>query len=907
VRIRGRVLPITIGLVLSLCTGRGTLWAADAAAPEAVPTKETAPRPEPQAQPRPVTSVLVDRIGDIKDDSVPTPFAVLYDQSTSIGTNATSQNFEAAYDAYDNQAADDFVVTAGAGWNVTTVFAPGAYSATHGSPASMRVTFFADAAGVPGAPICDFPALAFTEAPVGTFTINIPGGCILTAGTKWVSVVANLNFGGGGGQWFWSTRTVLTGNPSKWQNPGGGFMTPCATWGTRTTCLAGQTDPDMAYRLDGNIASCTVNADCADGNLCNGVETCTGGACQPGTPVNCVDGLQCTQDVCTPATGVCSHPPNLCSDGDSCTVDTCSEATGCGHTSPTPLHFCNAGSITIPSAGSGTPYPSPIVVSGLGTSASVCSVELLGLNHTFPDDIDILLSGPLGGASNAIIMSDVGGSSDVTGVNLTLKDAAATSLPDSAILTTGTFKPTNIGGGDVFAAPAPAPAGGSALSVFNGTDPNGTWRLFVTDQFTPDGGAFANGWCVNIVVSGCSIDAQCSDGNPCNGVETCVGGACQAGTPLICDDGLICTIDTCNPANGQCVFTADPCDDVNRCTADYCDEENGCQHANRCEQFCASGPITINDGTSTTPAPGTPYPSSIVVSGVTAPAQLASVEFLLSHTFPDDVDMLLVGPTAPTQNVVIFSDAGGGTDVTNAFVTISDVAPGVEPDSGPLVDGIYKPTNFEATDIFSAPAPAPSAATTLSPTFDGNPNGTWSLYVQDDAAQDTGSVGAWCVNILPPGCLSNAECDDSNPCTNDICASGGCFNTANTAACDDGNGCTVGDTCSFGSCNPGSTITPPSETTGLQVSPDKSTLTWTAAVSATSYDVVRGSTGAFPVGPGGGDEACFGPYAGPTGSDPGTPASGGGFWYLSRAKNSCGTGTYGSQSNATPRVTTTCP
>ena len=67
------------------------------------------------------------------------------------------------------------------------------------------------------------------------------------------SVVANLNFAGGGGQWFWSTRTVLTGNPSKWQNPGGGFQTGFATWGTRTTCLAGQTDPDFAFRLDGNV------------------------------------------------------------------------------------------------------------------------------------------------------------------------------------------------------------------------------------------------------------------------------------------------------------------------------------------------------------------------------------------------------------------------------------------------------------------------------------------------------------------------------------------------------------------------------------------------------------------------------------------------------------------------------
>ena len=801
-RTRGRVSLIAIGLVL--CTvGRGTPWAAEAVVPNAESTKEMVGRVE--AQSKPVVSVPAVR----NEDPFPASLAVLYDQTANVNANATSQNFEASYDIYDNQAADDFIVSAGSGWNVTTVFAPGAYSTTHGTPASMRVTFFADAAGVPGAPICDFPALAFTEAPVGAFTINIPGGCVLSTGKKWVSVVANLNFGGGGGQWFWSTRTVLTGSPSKWQNPGGGFNTGCSTWGTRTTCLSGQTDPDMAFRLEGGIASCTVNADCADGNLCNGVETCTAGSCLPGTPVDCSDGLQCTLDVCTPATGVCSNPPNPCSDGDSCTADSCSEAGGCQHTTPAPLRFCSAGGITIPSVGSGVPYPSSIAVSGLGLSASLCSVELLGIAHTFPDDIDILLAGPLGGASNAIIMSDVGGSVDITGVNLTLKDAAAASLPDSTILTTGTFKPTNIGGGDTWPAPAPAPAGGSALSVFNGTNPNGNWNLFLRDQFSGDAGAIANGWCVNIVVSSCSSDAECSDGNSCNGIETCVSGACTPGTATDCDDSLFCTIDSCNPANGQCVHNPNPCNDNNLCTSDVCDETNGCQNINRCEQFCASGPIAINDGTSTAPAPGTPYPSAIVVSGVGAPAQLASVEFLLTHTFPDDVDFLLVGPTATTQNAIIFSDAGGSDDVLNRYLILSDVGATGVPDGGPLVDGAtYKPTNIGTGDIFAAPAPAPTAATTLSPMFDGNPNGSWSLYVVDDAAQDTGSVGAWCLNILPPGCTSDTQCDDGNPCTSDTCASGACFNANNTAPCEDGNACTSGDVCADGQCTSGGAVDP---------------------------------------------------------------------------------------------------
>jgi len=95
VRTRGRVCPIAFALVLILCTGRGTLWAAQPAAPPEAPTKESVGRVE--AQSRPMTSVPVVRT----DDVFPSSFAVLYDQTANVNANATSQNFEAAYNAYD--------------------------------------------------------------------------------------------------------------------------------------------------------------------------------------------------------------------------------------------------------------------------------------------------------------------------------------------------------------------------------------------------------------------------------------------------------------------------------------------------------------------------------------------------------------------------------------------------------------------------------------------------------------------------------------------------------------------------------------------------------------------------------------------------------------------------------------
>jgi hypothetical protein len=51
----------------------------------------------------------------------------------------------------------------------------------------------------------------------------------------------------------------------------------------------------------------------------------------------------------------------------------------------------------------------------------------------------------------------------------------------------------------------------------------------------------------------CTTDAECDDGNICDGAEYCQAGICYNRTPLVCDDGDPCTVNTCDPMLG-CQF-----------------------------------------------------------------------------------------------------------------------------------------------------------------------------------------------------------------------------------------------------------------------------------------------------------------------------------------------------------------
>lgn len=170
--------------------------------------------------------------------------------------------------------------------------------------------------------------------------------------------------------------------------------------------------------------------------------------------------------------------------------------------------------------------------------------------------------------------------------------------------------------------------------------------------------------------------------------------------------------------------------------------------------FSNSAAITIADV-----GAGTPYPSTINVAGRGGTITKVTLTLKgLGQTYPDDVDILLVGPGG--QKLMLFSDVGGDYDVNNVTVTLADAATAALPDNGPLVAGTFKPTDAapgEVRDLFPAPAPPGPYATSLA-AFNGlAANGTWSLFVNDDGPGDAGTIaGGWSLTITTTGPANTA-------------------------------------------------------------------------------------------------------------------------------------------------------
>jgi hypothetical protein len=166
--------------------------------------------------------------------------------------------------------------------------------------------------------------------------------------------------------------------------------------------------------------------------------------------------------------------------------------------------------------------------------------------------------------------------------------------------------------------------------------------------------------------------------------------------------------------------------------------------------FSNPGYIAINDHNF-----ATPYPSIINTKCIPGTVTKVTVTlYQVSHTFPDDIDLLLVSPSG--QALTLMSDAGGGHSINGVNLTFDQMAPGLLPDSSQIVGGTYKPTDYESDAPWPLPAPQPSVGDMFA--FNGtNTHGAWALYAVDDNDVDVGAIAGgwsltftWTGSALPP-------------------------------------------------------------------------------------------------------------------------------------------------------------
>ncbi|HEX4824763.1 MAG TPA: hypothetical protein VFV19_10635 [Candidatus Polarisedimenticolaceae bacterium] len=588
-------------------------------------------------------------------------------------------------------------------------------------------------------------------------------------------------------------------------------------------------------------------APCDDGNACTTGDTCGGGSCQPGGPTSCDDGNPCTDDSCDPVLG-CVHTNNTasCDDGNACTSgDTCSDgvcqpgaAVTCNDNNPCTDDSCDPQTGCVYTNNTASCDDGNACTTGDVCSDGTCSGAAVNCDDNNPCTDDSC--------------------NPATGCVHTDNTAPCS---DGNACTTG----DTCGGGTCHA---------GAAVICNDNNP------CTDDSCNPATG------CVYTPNT-----APCNDGNACTSGDVCGGGTCHAGAPVVCNDNNPCTDDSCNPATG-CVYTPNtaPCNDGNACTTgDTCG--GGTCHA--------GAPVVCNDSNPCTddscnPATGCVYTNNTASC--------------------DDGNACTTGDTC-----------GGGTCHAGGAVTCDDNNPCTDDSCNPATGCVYTNNTASCDDgnactsgdtcgggTCHGGAPVVCNDNNACTTDSCNP-ATGCVYTNNNNACDDGNActsGDVCGGGSCHG--TPIVCNDNNVCTDDSCnPATGCVYTANTASCDDGNDCTTGDTCSGGTCS-GTPVAAPGEVTGVLV--DKSgsdaVISWTVALGATQSDMVRGSLGALPVGPGGGDETCFNDLSGATATDASVPAADSGYFYLVRGQSACGTGTWGDQvidGVSTARTSTTCP
>ncbi|MCH8148095.1 MAG: hypothetical protein IH987_08915, partial [Planctomycetes bacterium] len=266
----------------------------------------------------------------------------------------------------------------------------------------------------------------------------------------------------------------------------------------------------------------------------------------------------------------------------------------------------------------------------------------------------------------------------------------------------------------------------------------------------------------------CVCDAECDDGQFCNGDERCVNDVCLAGTPPDCDDGDPFTDDFCDEGAdtcgnelfpGFCYVDAD-CNDGNACTDEICDRPDVCAAG-----LCTNPPLP--PGAPCGDQTDTPCNHADTCDGAGA----CQDNLEQDDTPCDDGLFCTVGETCTG------GDCGGGTprncDDGNPCTTdecddADDTCVNTLDEEGCCVTSQECDDDNECTDNVCGPL-----NTCEFPPSNGDPCGSQSdtLCTAPDTCDQTGTC-------QPNDINEGGPCDDGDACTDpDACVLGLCTGT----------------------------------------------------------------------------------------------------------------------------------
>ena len=331
---------------------------------------------------------------------------------------------------------------------------------------------------------------------------------------------------------------------------------------------------------------------CDDGNPCTVADHCETGTCV-GTPVQCDDQNPCTDNVCT-ETGGCDFPPNTeaCDDGNPCTLaDQCVDGACVGTDVPCDCladadcavleddDLCN-GMLVCDTAA--LPYKCVVDVATVVTCPEPEGDNAFCLQAACDPANGTCATVPFHGGflcdnGDACTVTDKCADGECTGgvaVNCNDGNACTDDACDPVAGCTHTPNVAACNDGDLCTLGDQCAdgicVGGPAADCEDG-------NACTQDTCTPDAG------CQHTVT-----DGPCDDGDVCTSNDLCIEGVCQGSGVLACTDNDPCTDNACDPATG-CVVKLNQalCDDSDVCTVgDHC-------HLGECIH---SGVFTCNDG-----------------------------------------------------------------------------------------------------------------------------------------------------------------------------------------------------------------------------------------------------------------------------------------------------------------------